>query len=152
MPARRAIPARLSILTGLVLAGMACGPILPTAPSTDPDYTLHVDNGTTLALTLVVNGQVIGVVAPRNAGVFPQAALPALPWAVEARSSSGRVVLALAVGVGSVSDTVEPNGGRQHVAPGARVDLSCGRLDMYAGDTAMLGPAPGRGVPGDCLP
>jgi hypothetical protein len=152
VPARRTLAARLSILGGLVLVAAACGSILPTVPSSGPDYTLHVDNDTTLALTLVVNGHVIGVVAPRNVGAFPPAALPALPWTVEARSSSGRVVLALEVGVGSVTDTVDPNGGHAHSAPGARVDLSCGRIDMYPGDSGMLGPPPGRGVPGDCVP
>ncbi len=34
---------------------------------------------------------------------------------------------------------------------GARVDLSCGRIDIWSG-TPMMGPAPGPGVPGDCDP
>jgi hypothetical protein len=39
------------MVAALLLAAAGCGPILPTAPSTGPDYTLHVDNDTTLALT-----------------------------------------------------------------------------------------------------
>jgi hypothetical protein len=94
----------------------------------------------------------IGVVGAKAGAAFQPGGLPALPWLVEARSSNGRLVLRLGVAVGSVMDTVEPNGGHRHVAPGARVDLSCGRLDMYPGDTPMLGPPLGRGVPGDCVP
>jgi hypothetical protein len=147
---RWAIAAGLSIVAGLLLVA-GCGPIRPTT-STRPDYTLHVDNGTTLALTIVVNGQRVGVVGGQNAGAFQPAALPPLPWSVEVRSTSGRVVLSVAVGVGSVTDTVGPNDEHEHGAPGARIDLSCGRLDVYPGDVGMLGPAPGRGAPGDCLP
>jgi len=32
-----------------------------------------------------------------------------------------------------------------------RVDLSCGRLDIWSGPP-LLGPAPGPGKPGDCAP
>jgi hypothetical protein len=32
---------------------------------------------------------------------------------------------------------------------GNRVDLSCGRIDVWAGPP-LLGPAPGPGTPGDC--
>jgi len=150
--AQRAIPTRLSILACLALTATACGPILPTAPSTGPDYTLNVNNDTTLVLTIVVNGQPISVVGVKTAAAFQPVGLPALPWLVEARSSRGRLVLRLGVAVGSVTDTVGPNGEHEHGAPGARVDLSCGRLDVYPGDTPMLGPAPGPGVPGDCVP
>jgi hypothetical protein len=150
--ARRAIPTRLSILACLAMTATACGQILPTPPSTGPDYTLNVNNDTTLVLTIVVNGQPISVVGAKTAAAFQPAGLPALPWLVEARSSRGRIVLRLGVAVGSVTDTVGLNGEHEHGAPGARVDLSCGRLDMYPSDTPMLGPAPGRGVPGDCVP
>ncbi len=149
--ARRAIASWISILAGLVLAATGCRPILPTAPLTGPDYTLNVNNDTTLVLTIVVNGQPISAVGAKTAAAFQTAGLPALPWLVEARSR-GRLVLRLGVAVGSVTDTVGPNGEHEHGAPGARVDLSCGRLDMYPGDTPMLGPAPGPGVPGDCVP
>jgi hypothetical protein len=152
VPARRAIAARLSILAGLVLAAAACGSILPTAPSTGPDYALNVNNDTTLALTIMVNGQRISVVGAKTAAAFQPAGLPAMPWLVEAHSSRGRLVLRLGVAVGSVTEGVGPNDEHERGAPGARVDLSCGRLDMYPGDTPTLGPAPGRGVPGDCVP
>ena len=133
----------------------ACGSLLP-APlaSASPaiDDTLHVDNGTTLAITIVVNGGVVGIAAAKGGRAIPVDALPPLPWSVEARSASGRVVLTLAVAAGSVTDVRNPDGTGSHSAPGARADLSCGRLDIYPGNTPMLGPAPGPGVPGDCVP
>jgi hypothetical protein len=131
------------LLAGLLVVGCA---LLPT------DYTLHVINGTSLTLTVVVNTRVVGVVAGYAEAEYQTDKLPGLPWAVEARSTSGRVILTLAVAPGSVTDVVNADGSRSHSAPGARVDLSCGRLDMYPGNTPMLGPAPGPGVPGDCVP
>src|SRR6266550_6372599 len=68
--ARRAIASWISILAGLVLAATGCGPILPTAPSTGPDYTLNVNNDTTLVLTIVVNGQPISAVGAKTAAAF----------------------------------------------------------------------------------
>jgi hypothetical protein len=130
----------------------ACGPILPTAGVPPVDYTLHVENGTTLALAIAVNGQPVALAAPKDAKAVPAAALPPLPWNVEARSASGRVVLTLVVKPGSVVDIRNADGTGSHSAPGARVDLSCGRLDMYPGNSPMMGPPPGPGAPGDCAP
>ncbi|HXU84991.1 MAG TPA: hypothetical protein VN773_04240 [Verrucomicrobiae bacterium] len=135
-----------------LLVGAACGPIGPTSAVVQADYTLHVVNGTTLALAIVVNGQPVAVSAAKDAKDIPVAALPPLPWTVEARSVSGRVVLTLTVEPGSVVDVRNADGTSSHRAPGARADLSCGRLDMYPGNTPMLGPMPGPGVPGDCAP
>ena len=130
----------------------ACGPILPATGVFPVDYTVHVDNGTTMALTIVVNGQPVALAAAKDVKAIPMAALPPLPWTVEARSASGRVVLTLIVEPGSVVDIRNADGTGSHSAPGARADLSCGRLDMYPGSAGMMGPAPGPGVPGDCAP
>jgi hypothetical protein len=117
-----------------------------------PDYTLHVINGTALPLTVIVNGHEVGIVAARASGEFPPRSLASLPWSVEARTSSGRVVLTLTVPPGSVVEERHLDGTGSYSAPAARVDLSCGRLDIYPGRTGPLGPMPGPGVPGDCDP
>lgn len=133
-----------------LLAG--CSPFGPTPPAQVASAKdLELSNGTTLAVTLVVNGNVIrtfprgvrGAVAPRD--------LPPLPWAVEARSPSGRVLVSMTVRPGDVRETTAPGGGREYRGAGARVDLSCGRLDLWSGPP-LLGPAPGPGRPGDCEP
>lgn len=118
--------------------------------SAKPD--LGISNGTTLTVTLVVNGAVVRTVAP-GGGVNAIAAndLPALPWAVEARSPSGRVLTSMTVKAGDVQRSTEPDGSTMYRGAASRVDLSCGRLDIWAGPP-LLGPMPGPGVPGDCEP
>jgi hypothetical protein len=69
-----------------------------------------------------------------------------LPWSVEARSPSGRLLISMTVRPGDVDGE-----GTEQRGTGGRVDLSCGRLDIWSGPP-MLGPAPGDGMPGDCLP
>jgi hypothetical protein len=116
-------------LSGIALIAtlaVGCGGIAP-------DYTIHVSNSTTLNVTVAVNGAIVGVVAPKIDGSFPPNGLPPLPWNVEARSASGRLLVALPVAVGSVTDSSGPNGESTYTAPGARIDLSCGRLDLYVG-------------------
>ena len=142
--------AALLAIGGLIVG--ACGQILPSTGVLPVDYPLHVDNGTTMALTIVVNGQPVAVAPAKEAKAVPVAALPSLPWTVEARSASGRVVLMLTVKPGSVVDIRNADGTGSLSAPGARADLSCGRLDMYPGDSPMMGPPPGPGAPGDCAP
>ena len=57
-----------------------------------------------------------------------------------------RTLLSLTITSGSVvrrEDSVQP--------AGTRVDLSCGRIELYA-VIPLGGPAPGPGHPGDCGP
>jgi hypothetical protein len=112
---------------------------------------LGVDNGTTLPVTITVNGARIDTIAPKTQRSIGPATLPAMPWSVQALSPSGRVLLELQVVAGAVSATTNPDGGISIRGAGNRVDLSCGRLDVYAGPP-MLGPMPGPGIPGDCEP
>ncbi len=58
----------------------------------------------------------------------------------------------MTVNPGDVSTTEVPGGPVSMSGRLARVDLSCGRLDLWAGGLQPLGPAPGPGVPGDCEP
>ena len=112
---------------------------------------LGIDNGTTLAVTVVVNGVNVGTVAPQRQLFLDGASLPPMPWSVQALSPTGRVLVRLFAPIGSVTSTQEADGRSGQSGVGARVDLSCGRLDVYAGPP-MLGPAPGPGQPGDCAP
>jgi hypothetical protein len=108
---------------------------------------LSAANGTDLAVTLVVNGQGVATI-PAHAGTVSMTAdrLPALPWAVEARSPSGRLLTSMTVKDGDVQAY-----GNSSKGAATRVDLSCGRLDIWSGPP-LLGPGPGPGLPGDCAP
>lgn len=144
------------VATGALLAGCSTTPspsggqgrqVVPAA-----SMTLNISNGTTLTVMLVVNGTVVATAVPGVAvDPIPASALPALPWVVEARSTSGRVLTSLTIHAGDVWQQPVPNGGVETTGDGARVDLSCGRLDIWSGPP-MIGPAPGPGSPGDCAP
>ena len=52
---------------------------------------------------------------------------------------------------GDLQATTNPDGGSSANGIGGRIDLSCGRLDIWSG-VPVIGPMPGPGSPGDCLP
>lgn len=131
-------PVLAAWLLGLVTA---CSPAPPDGAS-----DLVVSNQTALAISLAVNGVVVRTIqAHRQEGVLVKD-LPPLPWMVEARTSSGRVLSSMIVRPGDVWQT-----STQMKGDAVRVDLSCGRLDMWSGPP-LLGPPPGPGNPGDCDP
>lgn len=136
-------------MIALVLV-LGCTPTV-VPPRSPPTNDLEVGNGTTLDVTLVVNGAALRVVPPGAAVRVPVSELPLLPWTVEARSPRGRVLTSMTVRPGDVRATTTPNGARAYQSAGVRVDLSCGRLDIWSG-IPMLGPLPGPGRPGDCEP
>lgn len=139
----------LLITTALLVAGCTAAPT--PAPSAASAVSLNVANGTTLAVTLVVNGQAVGAFPPQGAGpAIDTSRLPPLPWSVEARTSSGRVLATMVVHPG---DGIENSAGMTTI-PMGRVDLSCGRLTIWAGDHPPSGPIPPSpaGSPGDCVP
>jgi hypothetical protein len=140
---------RRTVLMAIVLA--ACNATVD--PSTRP--SLGISNGTTLTVTLVVNGQrVAEVPAGGPPPTIDTTALPPLPWDVEARSPSGRVLTSMDVEPGQVHTTGFPGGAVEHTGTIGRVDLSCGRLTIWAADLAPSGPAPPPfpGTIGDCAP
>ncbi len=106
---------------------------------------LHANNGTPLQLAIVVNGQ-MELLAPHAQLDLFAATLPSLPWVAEVRTVTGRTLLSLTVRSGDVIEG--PNGS---TGDGARVDLSCGGIDLWSGPP-LLGPMPGPGTPGDCVP
>jgi hypothetical protein len=145
---------RLGAAVLIALAVAACGSFFPTPPGSPAfDEEIQVVNDTKLAVTIGVNGANLGVVPAHQATTIPSSALPAKPWSVEARSPSGRVLLAFTVPPGEVTSTTTPDGVTTTTGAGSRADLSCGRLDVTVGGP-MMGPvhAPDAGAPGDCDP
>ena len=72
---------------------------------------LGVANETTLTVTIVVNGQPVGDFPA--SGPYPTidiAALPPLPWTVEARAPSGRVLTSMTVKPGDIRTTTGAGG------------------------------------------
>jgi len=138
-----------AVAVGLSCLLLAACTATPTPESQRP--YLGVSNGTTLAVTLAVNGQRVAVFPP--GGPEPSidlTALPPLPWSVQALSPSGRVLTSMQVQPGEI----EGPDSAVHTIPMGRVDLSCGRVTIWAGDYAPSGPAPmgSPGTPGDCAP
>ena len=129
-----------------LLLTVTCTP----APTGEP-HDLVVSNGTTLRVTIVVNGMALRTIQPQTDETVFVKDLPPLPWAVEARTSAGRALLSMSVRAGDVWETTRPDGSHELNGDANRVDLSCGRLDMWSG-APLLGPAPGPGSPGDCAP
>lgn len=143
----------VALLVLVVLAGCGAFPALLPAPGPLPE--LGVSNGTALDVTLVVNGRAVGVFPA--GGPWPSidpVALGPLPWTVEARSPSGRVLTSMSVQARAAWSTVGPDGVVERVGVMGRVDLSCGRLTIWAGDVIPSGPVPpsNPGTPGDCGP
>ena len=140
------VTARLVSVALAVLVLAACGPVVVAVAKPG----LHVANSTPLTVTLFVNGQSVADFVPgAPEPTIDPTGLPPLPWTVEARSPSGRLLTSMLVAPGEVT-----SGGDIHQIPAGRVDLSCGRLTIYAGDFAPSGPPPppSPGVAGDCGP
>lgn len=123
----------------------------PSTSSSRPN--LGIWNQTHLVVTLVVSGQSVGDFPPAGpaptgpAPTIDLAALPALPWHVEARSPSGRALTSLEVRPSDVQ------GDANHFSYAFdRVDLSCGLLTIWASYWQPVeGPAR-PASPGDCAP
>jgi hypothetical protein len=149
-----------SSTAAVVLAGLLAGCVAGCAgPSDAPPsakgtpitpMTLSIDNSTTIPVTIVVNGKTVETVPPGGHEDPITAPLPGLPWSVETRSPSGRVLSAMIVRAGDVWQTTpDPSGNSAAQGDAVRVDLSCGRLDVWSGPP-LLGPAFIPGPPGDC--
>ncbi len=105
---------------------------------------LNASNATPLELTLSVNGTPVGRLGPGVERVTLDVAIPTLPWTVETRAASGRVLATLDVPIDYVDGSY------------ARSDLSCGSVMVWIGPEPIFGPAPpmkGAGLRGaDCQP
>jgi hypothetical protein len=134
--------------------GAAGAPSRSPVPSPSPDLIgLGVVNATDLRVSLVVNSRVIETLAPQTADTaIHMSALPPLPWVVQIRTSSGRVLVTMTA---DPSDIQGPQAiGGPHSGMEAAADLSCGQLYLWTGAFEPPWPAPpaSAGSPGDCAP
>ena len=133
-------------LVALIGSGPLPFPLQEVANSVTPAATpvvtaLSIANGTSIPVTLIINGNRVETVAAGATHDPISAKLPAKPWTIETWSPSGRVLSTLTVSADAIiSDTA----GRA-----VRVDLSCGRLDVWTGPP-LLGPTFVPGPSGDC--
>ena len=134
------------VIPALILSAVAAAACANADPTVVPDsqMSIGVSNGTSIAVELVVNASTIRTIPPSTNIEVPAADLPALPWQADLTTAAGRTLITLGVRSGDVYRTSNGSGG-----VGRRVELSCGRLDIWSGPP-MLGPMPGPGVPGDC--
>ncbi|HJP88387.1 MAG TPA: hypothetical protein VJ850_05070 [Candidatus Limnocylindrales bacterium] len=134
----------------VVLAAAGCGNAgpsnLPLGPVSDADMSLTANNQSDRALELYVNDIKIADVPAKSSPTIKSQDLPPFPWNAELRLTTGRTLVSVTITSGSVLRT---ESGSQGV--GNRVDLSCGRIELYA-VIPLGGPAPGPGKPGDCGP
>ena len=144
-PFAGAVAIAFALAVGAIFAG-GCKEL----PKIQPP-SLGVSNGTGLEIDLFVNGRREAVFGPGQGINALERTLPDLPWRVEARTTSGRVIGAMTVDAGQVHRTALSDGTIESSGARIRTDLSCGRLDVWVGDRP-LGPAPGPGQPGDCDP
>jgi hypothetical protein len=126
----------------VILAGcQAASGVVP-----DSQMKLDVSNGTNLRLELDVNGSKVSELRGGQQVELPAAQLPPLPWEAVVRFPNGRNLVSVTVRSGAVQGDSD-----SQMGTGARVDLSCGRIDIWSGPP-MIGPAPGAGLQGDCAP
>jgi hypothetical protein len=134
----------MRVLLALVVVGLGCA-----VPTQTRD--LSVSNQTTLVVTVVVNGAVLHTVPPGEVRTTLMRGSASGPWTVEARAPSGRVLTSMTFRPDDVSETTNPDGSRTHRGAATRVELTCGRLDIWSGPP-LVGPMPGPGKPGGCEP
>ena len=150
MTSRHAAGLGAAIAMALALACCATAPARAPSPVASSPPALGIANGTSIAVTLAVNGVVVETVAPGGYEDPVTAQLPPLPWSIETRSPSGRVLSRLMVSAGDVVYTTpDASGGSSARGRAVRVDLSCGRLDVWSGPP-LLGPMFIPGPSGDC--
>lgn len=115
---------------------------------------LSISNQTSLFVTLFVNGATVATYAPGgHEDPISTDRLPPAPWHAEVRTSSGRLLLALRVAPGDIWHTGPDQFGHSSLkGNGIRADLSCGRLDLWAGPPMAGPPPPSSFPPGDCDP
>lgn len=112
---------------------------------------LEMNNGTSIVVVLSVNGGVGREFAPGSVANLGVTEIGPLPWRVKVATIHARKLLDLTVNPGDVAVGNDGGGSTSSRGAAARVDLSCGRIDVWSGPP-LLGPAPGPGTPGDCDP
>ncbi|HEY5488337.1 MAG TPA: hypothetical protein VIK00_00735, partial [Candidatus Limnocylindrales bacterium] len=153
-PRRRLLPrfagwlaatAAVAVLVVIAVPVLLSSPV-PVARASSPGATqtpapvLHISNETALQLTVVINGRVAEKAGPNSESIVDPTSFSA-PWHVTVTTASGRELVQLTYGA---SDVWYTSNSAHGVAQ--RVDLSCGRLDVYAGPP-LLGPGPPSSFP-----
>ncbi len=117
---------RIGLAAIVALAAASCGGPTPAAsPTVGAGSPLGVANGTTVPVSVAVNGTVVETVPAGETRLAVPVVLPARPWTVEARSPSGRLLATLTV---SAADDISATS-----SVGVTEDLACGRLELWAG-------------------
>jgi hypothetical protein len=155
--ARLGFGAQLGATLCLVASLIGCELLRPSPNS--QALTLGVANGTSLDVAVLVNGRLFATYPA--GGPLPtvdQASLPALPWVVEAWSPTGRLLLSVHVNREGITPTTAIGFESQVIVVHSGVigilDLSCGRLLVWIGESPPGGPPPpaSPGHSGDCQP
>ena len=135
------------MVTALIAAMSACA---SPPPRDDPAlYDIHAANGTTIPITIAVDGKVVIEVPAGGEVELTSGTIPRPPYTIEARTPSGRVLGSVAVAAGSVTQVQSSDGTGSASGVFMREDLSCGQFRLWLG-VRPSGPAPGSGTPGDC--
>ena len=103
---------------------------------------VNIDNGTTVPVTITVNGAVIATEPAGGAARIATEAFPARPWTIEARSPSGRVLASFTVGTDTVISDQQSIGDVWF--------LVCGQLVLWAGGPPPDAPHPSPASPAPC--
>src|SRR5262245_7967766 len=130
----------------------ACGAIPgvgPADPASIPSF--GATNGTKLDIGLFVNGQLVAKLSPGQSIDPSTTPMPPLPWRVEARSATGRVLGSATVEPGGATCTPNAQGGQSCSGALILVTLVCGRFEFFAGTVPAL-PAPELGAGDPCEP
>lgn len=150
----RARPLRSLVATILVTAAMASGLAGCAAPASSATpaagFTLHVDNGSTMAVDFTVNGTARAAIGAGGTLEVAKGTLGAMPWAVQLVSPAGSI-LAEATVDASLVCAPTATGGTSCAQTLAFAHLACGDITLWAGDTPPPIPpiAPGTGLPCD---
>src|SRR5438128_493350 len=109
---------RIGLAVIVAIAAASCvGPTPAASPTPGARSPLGVANGTTVRVSVAVNGTVIETVPAGETRLAVPVVLPARPWTVEARSPSGRL---LATPTVSAADDISPTSSRSVIE-----DLAC---------------------------
>lgn len=128
--------------------------IVPLTGSPTPEASappVHAANGTTLSLTVAINGHLVGIVGPGQGASFDTGGYPE-PWDVALATESGRVLVDMTYQLSDIGTSFGGTNPDPGMGVGHRLDLSCGRLDVYVGGPILGGTFIPSSSPGDCDP
>ena len=146
LPSQKVRRFALAVVVALGAASCAAPPtptlVPPTSTALAGPINININNGTTVPITVAVNGAAIATEPAGGVAQIATGALPARPWTIEARSPSGRVLASLSVDTNAlISD-------RQSI--GDFEVLACGELVISVGGPTSDAPHPSVASPEPC--